>query len=122
MCRPLAAVVLPFALAACGGSGDGPVTGLTLTVHYDSPRIANISVDGVARTSDRDFGPYVVSTTSLAPGGSVGLVFSPDDAGELRVCADALDASGLRFDRSCTGATLVADRVATADLTLDFPF
>jgi hypothetical protein len=125
--RPLACPGLALVLAlplvalapACASpSDDEPVTGLTVTVRYQGPRIATISLDGEARASGRDIGPYTLSTRELVSGGSVGLVFDPSDAGDLRLCADALDSDGDRRDRTCTNATLVANRVVTAALAL----
>jgi hypothetical protein len=113
-----------LAAAACGpASGGSDVTGLTVTVRYTSPRIATISIDGDARASDRSFGPYTLTTTELVSGGSVGLVFDPGDAGDVHLCADALDKQGDRLDRTCSNATLVADHVVPAALLIDtFPF
>ena len=124
MTRALILAVAATLAAACGPASSGSaVTGLTLTVVYQSSRIVTISIDGEARASDRSFGPYALATSSLVSGGSVGLVFDPSDAGEVRLCADALDNNGTRLDRSCGSATLVADRVVPAALVIDtFPF
>jgi hypothetical protein len=123
----LLAVAAALTASACGpasgGVGGAAVTGLTVTVRYTSPRIATITIDGDAHASNRSFGPYALTTTELVSGGSVGLVFDPSDAGDLRLCAEALDDEGDRLDKSCISATLVADHVVPTALTIDtFPF
>jgi hypothetical protein len=115
----LVALGLAIGLAGCSGSPP-PVTGLVVAIDYDGA-VATVAVTGAALATGRHFGPYQLSTASLASGGTVGLVFDPSDAGDASICAEARDAAGNRLDFVCQQFAVQAGAVGNGTIRLRSP-
>ena len=118
MRRRRLALAVTLAGGLLAGCGSAPVTGLTVAIRYDGSDIASIAVSGTVDDNGRTFGPYDLTTTALASGGTVGLVFDPSDAGFVTVCADARDQSGHVLDTDCESMRVRANEVGEGSLSL----
>jgi hypothetical protein len=93
------AVVLSASLLlACGSGAAVGDTGLEIVVRYDSDSVRELSVTGQAA---HPFGPYIVSSSTLRPGGVVSIRLDASDAGTASVCAQARDAGGRVLQVGC---------------------
>ncbi|MDB4970112.1 MAG: hypothetical protein JWN44_5801 [Myxococcales bacterium] len=105
-------------LAACAGtSGPEPTTGMTLTVEYNN-RLANISLSGTTLMTARKFGPYVLSSSKLGPGDTVGFTFDAGDAGMALVCGDGRDRDNIMQATGCGSFAVRSGEITTGTLTL----
>jgi hypothetical protein len=68
--------------------------------------------------SQRQFGPYTLTTAQLPSGKSVGLLFDPGDAGGGMACIDARESNGSLKATGCTGFDIVANQQTDAELYL----
>lgn len=114
-------LVLALVAAGCGGS-DAPTlpstTGLVVTIDYPGHDIQDVSVSGATTVSSRHFGPYVLSSSTLPSGGSVGFVFDPTDAGDAMVCATTRDNVGSTDATGCDMFRVRAQQITQGTLTL----
>ena len=115
----LAAVVAAIAVAGCAAppAPAPPVTGLVVAIDY-SGDVATVSVSGAAEASGRHFGPWRLSSASLASGATVGFIFDEADGGSAMICAQSRDASGNTIDMTCDLFPVRAGEVMTGTLTL----
>jgi hypothetical protein len=113
----LAIVASAIGCGATGGAAP-PTTGLVVAIQYDDEGIDEIAVHGAAAMSGREFGPYVVRAAQLPSGGTVGLVFAADDAGDAMVCAEARDDRGDVQASDCDQFDIRAGDVTHGELRL----
>lgn len=110
------------AIVGCGGvTPPSPLpstTGLVVTIDYPGRDVQDISISGATTATSRHFGPYVLSSTTLPSGGSVGFVFDPNDAGDAMVCATARDKLGATDSTGCAMFRVRAEQVTQGTLTL----
>jgi hypothetical protein len=111
----VACLLLCASTIACSNAGSP--TGLSIEIDYGDG-VVSVAVSGDAEATARAFGPYVLSSTALVSGGTVGLLFDPSDAGGARVCAEARDASGAAIASACGLFDVRAGEVGHGTLTL----
>ena len=113
----LALALLVAAATCCGGCGKSqpPVTGLVVTIDYDSS-VARVEVSGAAETTGRQFGPWSLTSEQLVSGGSVGFVFDASDAGSAMICAQTFDAADDTLDFECQVFDIIADETTGGEI------
>jgi hypothetical protein len=93
-----AVLLLASTLLGCGSNSAIGDTGLEIVVHYDAEAVRELSLSGEAAHT---FGPYVVSSSTLPPGGIVSIRLDRSDAGQASVCAQARNAGGYVLQVGC---------------------
>lgn len=121
----VAALVAAAGCAAATDSTSGsadmlepPSTGLVLALHYHHTNVVEVSLSGATYTSQRKFGPYVVSEKSMPSDDTVGFVFDESDAGRAMICGETHDFSGHVLANGCDTFSVRSQSVNHDDLTL----
>jgi hypothetical protein len=68
-----------------------------LEVTYTARSVDTLQIDGVANTTQRRYGPFMVTgSAKVQSGATLGLVFDGADAGSTMVCVQALERTEVR--------------------------
>jgi hypothetical protein len=122
-----AACALAGCAAASDGSGGGadmlepPATGLVLALDYNHRDVVEVSLSGATYSSQRKFGPYVVSEQAMPSDNTVGFVFDESDAGRAMICGETHDVTGHVLSSGCDTFSIRSDSINHDNLTFYQP-
>jgi hypothetical protein len=115
-------------LSACDGTitdnrvvVDTPTvpTGVAVAVTYRGDSVVSLSVTGLVNATTRKFGPYTESVDKVPSGGSIGLVFDPDEQGTGMTCISSIQDNGLVRDSDCTNFDIKPSTITHASIRLE---
>jgi hypothetical protein len=117
-----ACVVAGCAAVSDGNSGadmlEPPATGLVLALDYNHRDVVEVSLSGATYSSQRKFGPYVVSEKAMPNDDTVGFVFDASDAGRAMICGETHDVTGHVLASGCDTFSIRSQSINHDNLTL----